>query len=184
MGRRRARDCCLERHREATHGSASEDLQRALALAQQVDTQVDFLAWQLRPAALDDLGLAAALPRYLTEWSAHYGIKTNFQSMGKVPARLSPDAETAFYRVAQEALTNVVKHAHATRVDIVLEGLQDTLTLVIEDDGTDLPGRLIQDAQRLFAVFCLERRDADTIEPTRRQEAIRTVVIDHQHLEG
>jgi signal transduction histidine kinase len=127
----------LERHGESTHGDGKkdEDLERALALAQQIDTEVDFLAWELRPAVLDDLGLTAALPRFLNEWSAHYGVVANFQTTGRVPARLSPDAETAFYRVAQEALNNVVKHAHATRVDVVLEGQSDAVTLVIEDDG-------------------------------------------------
>ena len=127
----------LERHRDSHHasGQADEDLERALALTHEVDSQLDFLAWELRPAVLDDLGLAAALPRFLNEWSAHHGLKTNFQTTGSVPMRLSPDAETAFYRVTQEALTNVIKHAHATRVDVVLEGQHDAVMLLIEDDG-------------------------------------------------
>ena len=127
----------LERHREARHsgGRADDDLERAVTLAQQVDSQVDFLAWELRPAALDDLGLTAALPRFLAEWSAYHGLQANFQATGSLPARLSPAAETTFYRVTQEALTNVVKHAHATRVDVVLEGGRDSVSLVIEDDG-------------------------------------------------
>jgi two-component system, chemotaxis family, CheB/CheR fusion protein len=127
----------LERHRDSHHarGQADEDLERALALTQEVDSQVDFLAWQLRPAVLDDLGLLAALPRFLNEWSEHYGIRTDFQTTGQFPRRMSPDVETAFYRVTQEALNNVVKHAHATRVDVVLEGLSDAIRLVIEDDG-------------------------------------------------
>ena len=125
----------LERHRESRQGNHDEDLDRALALAHQVDAEVDFLAWELRPAALDDLGLVAALPRFLSEWSAHYGLQANFQKSGELPARLSPEAGTAFYRVAQEALTNVAKHAHATRVDVVLEGGREAVTMVIEDDG-------------------------------------------------
>ncbi|HET9194423.1 MAG TPA: ATP-binding protein, partial [Vicinamibacterales bacterium] len=59
----------------------------------------------------------------------------NFQTTGTVPPRLSPEAETTFYRITQEALTNVVKHAHATRVDVVLEAQRAIVTLVIEDDG-------------------------------------------------
>ena len=126
----------LERHRDSHRSdSAADDLERAMTLAQEVDSQVDFLAWQLRPALLDDLGLVAALPRFLDEWSAHHGITTNFQTTGQLPARLSPDAETTFYRVTQEALNNVVKHAHASRVDVVLEGQDDGVTLIIEDDG-------------------------------------------------
>jgi two-component system, chemotaxis family, CheB/CheR fusion protein len=125
----------LERHRESHRGHSDDELERALMLTQDIDREIDFLAWELRPAVLDDLGLVAALPRYLSEWSAHHGIKTDFQTTGKVPARLQAAAETTFYRVAQEALQNVVKHAHATRVDIVLEGQQDVVTLVVEDDG-------------------------------------------------
>jgi two-component system CheB/CheR fusion protein len=126
----------IERHRESKHGGEmDEELERVLALAAQIDAEVDFLAWELRPAALDDLGLSAALPRFLKEWSAHYGIAADFQTTGAVPARLSAEAETTLYRVAQEALNNVVKHAHATRVDVVLEANGQEIALVIEDNG-------------------------------------------------
>ena len=135
----------LERHRESQHArTPADDLERALALTHEVDAQVDFLAWQLRPAVLDDLGLVAALPRFLTEWSAHYGVKTNFQTTGNFPPRMSPEAETAFYRVTQEALNNVVKHAHATRVDVVLEGQPNAITLVIEDDGVGFESAAVE----------------------------------------
>jgi signal transduction histidine kinase len=126
----------LERHRQS-HGVdyADGDLDRALALTRDLDREIDFLAWELRPTALDDLGLATALPRYVREWSAHYGITADFQTTGLVHGRLSPDAEIAFYRVAQEALTNVIKHAHARRVGVVLEGRDDAIVLMLEDDG-------------------------------------------------
>jgi PAS domain S-box-containing protein len=126
----------LDRHRQA-HGSADmdEDLERALTLTREIDRQIDFLAWELRPATLDDLGLAVALPRYVTEWSEQYGIKADYQTTGAVQGRLSAEAETVFYRVAQESLTNVVKHAHATRVGVVLEGRSDAMVLIVEDDG-------------------------------------------------
>ena len=54
----------------------------ALALTRQIDTEVDFLAWELRPAVLDDLGLAAALPQFVGDWSAHYGIPTEVRASG------------------------------------------------------------------------------------------------------
>ncbi len=127
----------LERHKEnlPPGGQPDAHLERALSLTAQVDREVDFLAWDIRPAALDDLGIVAALPRFLEEWSAHHGLPTNFQTTGAVAGRLSPDAQITFYRVTQEALNNVIKHAHASRVDIVLEGSTDTVVLVIEDDG-------------------------------------------------
>jgi two-component system CheB/CheR fusion protein len=126
----------LERHRDSSlDRQADEELARALALAKQVDGEVDFLAWELRPAMLDDLGLAAALPHFLDEWAAHYGVAANFQTSGALVRRLSAEVEITFYRVAQEALNNVSKHAHATRVDVVLEGHADAIVLVVEDDG-------------------------------------------------
>ncbi len=126
----------LEHHRDG-HGAgyADENLDRALTLTRQIDRQIDFLAWELRPATLDDLGLTVALPRYVKEWSAQYGLEADYQTTGLVQARLTPDAETVFYRVAQEALTNVVKHAHASRVGVVLEGRADAIVLIVEDDG-------------------------------------------------
>ena len=126
----------LERHRDS-HGTgyANDELDRALTLTRDIDREVDFLAWELRPTALDDLGLAAALPRYVEEWSAHYEITADFQTTGNVHGRLTRDAEIVFYRIAQEALTNIVKHAHATRVGVVLEGRDDAVVMVLEDDG-------------------------------------------------
>ena len=148
----------LERYREAQHPDGqAEDLEKALSLARSIDSEVDFLAWELRPAALDDLGLMAALPRFIREWSAHYGIRANFQSTGETPARLSPEAETTFYRVAQEALNNVVKHAHATRVDIVLEGQGGGITLIIEDDGVGFEPAAVDRAMGIGLVGMRER---------------------------
>ena len=123
----------LEQHVERC--DATEDVNKALQLARGIDEEVDFLAWELRPAALDDLGLAAALPRYLQEWSDHFAIRGNFQGIGSVAGLLPPAAETTFYRVAQEALNNVSKHAQASRVDVILERRDGLVELVIEDDG-------------------------------------------------
>jgi PAS domain S-box-containing protein len=123
----------LERLRDVR--ANPEDIDRALEITQSIDREVDFLAWELRPATLDDLGLSAALPRFLREWSQHYGIAAEFQGPTAVSGQLSRAAETAFYRIAQEALTNVVKHAHASRVDVILERRDGGVVLVVEDDG-------------------------------------------------
>jgi len=123
----------LERHSEQC--SAADDLERVQQLTREIDEATDFLAWELRPTVLDDLGLAAALPRYLEEWSAHHGVAARFQRTGAVDGRLPPDVETTFYRVVQEALNNVVKHARAGRVDVVLETRDGEVRLIVEDDG-------------------------------------------------
>jgi two-component system CheB/CheR fusion protein len=125
----------LEQHLESSSPGAHPHLHKALQLTQVIDREVDFLAWELRPASLDDLGLAAALPRFVREWSAHHGIAANFHGPASLDGQLTGAAETAFYRVAQEALNNVGKHAHASRVDVLLEKSDRIVTLVIEDDG-------------------------------------------------
>src|SRR5205085_7235785 len=104
-------------------------------IAQRLDADVDFLAWELRPTALDDLGLTVALSNYAQEWSKHFGINVNFHSRGLGDARLAPLVETNLYRITQEALNNVAKHAGATSVDMLLERRDQHAVLIIEDNG-------------------------------------------------
>jgi two-component system CheB/CheR fusion protein len=111
------------------------EVSEALRITEQIDRGLDFLSWELRPAVLDDLGLAAALPLFVKEWSAHYRIEAAYQARSYTPGVLGRDAEVVFYRVAQEALNNVAKHAHASRVDVLLEARDGSVVLVIEDDG-------------------------------------------------
>jgi PAS domain S-box-containing protein len=111
------------------------DIARAIELTQQIGRDVDMLAWELRPSSLDELGLAAALPRLVTQWAADVGIRAEFRLGTFQQGELSRDAELAFYRVAQEALNNVAKHAHASRVDVLLTSNDGQVVLVVEDDG-------------------------------------------------
>jgi two-component system CheB/CheR fusion protein len=104
-------------------------------VVQRLDADVDFLAWELRPTALDDLGLIVALGTYAQEWSKHFGVKVNFHSTGLGDARLAPLIESNLYRIAQEALNNVAKHAEATSVDMLLERRDDHVVLIVEDNG-------------------------------------------------
>ena len=108
---------------------------RARAVAQQLDRDVDHLVWELRPTALDDLGLRAALTNYVQDWSKRVGIAAELHTSGLLDERLPSDAETTLYRIAQEALTNVAKHARAEHVDVILERRADHVLLVVEDDG-------------------------------------------------
>ena len=105
------------------------------AIAQRLDRDVDTLVWELRPTALDDLGLRAALANYVQDWSNRVGIPAKLHSSGLLDDRLPSDAETALYRIAQEALTNVAKHARAGNVGVILERRDDSVMLIIEDDG-------------------------------------------------
>jgi two-component system CheB/CheR fusion protein len=127
----------LERAQErlAKDGGSDVELERALNLTHEIDTDVGFLSWELRPAVLEHLGLGVALPRYVREWSEHYGLEVDYKGDTYQTALLTHEAEVAFYRIAQEALTNIAKHAHASRVDMMLESRDHTVILVIEDDG-------------------------------------------------
>jgi PAS domain S-box-containing protein len=98
------------------------------------DRRLHFIASELRPAALD-LGVAAALEQFARRWAATFGVRAEFRSTDAAAGALNPDAETHLYRIAQEALNNVSKHAAATRVWIVLERCGADLRLEIRDDG-------------------------------------------------
>ena len=101
-----------------------------------VDTLHDVrrLAVELRPKALDDFGLVPALERLTTTFSEQTAIPVEFEAM-LGDTRLPPAVETAFYRIVQEALTNVIKHSRASRVSVLLRRKPDSVAAVIEDDG-------------------------------------------------
>ena len=109
-------------------------------VAKQLDKDVDQLVWQLRPTALDDLGLRAALANYIQDWSHRSNIPAQLHTSGLLDDRLAPDVESALYRIAQEALTNVAKHARAGNVEVILERRPDHVLLIIEDDGVGFEG--------------------------------------------
>ena len=114
---------------------ASAQLEQTQRLAAQIEADIDFLAWELRPAALDDIGLKDTLADYVRNWSAHFDIPAEFHATGLDEQRLAPEIETNLYRIAQEALNNVFKHAQPSRVDVILESRDNHVTLIIEDDG-------------------------------------------------
>ena len=92
------------------------------------------LAVELRPKALDDFGLVPAIERLVETYREQTGIVVDLEPrLGD--ERLPSEIETTLYRITQEALTNVVKHAHATRVSIVLNRRDGRVAAVIEDDG-------------------------------------------------
>ena len=94
------------------------------------------LAWELRPSLLDSLGLAAAIQRSAEEYGERVGLRIDCQVADlDHHRRLPPEVETAVYRIVQEALTNVAKHAQATRASVVLRHRGDSLLAIVEDDG-------------------------------------------------
>jgi two-component system CheB/CheR fusion protein len=112
-----------------------DQLEALEMVARQLDEDVDFFVWELRPTALDDLGLQLALTNYAQNWSKHFGVPVEVHESGMNKYRLNFEIETAFYRITQEALNNVAKHAGATSVSILLERRADSVSLIVEDDG-------------------------------------------------
>jgi two-component system CheB/CheR fusion protein len=119
----------------ANNEELSARIERLGEIGAGLDAEVSFLAWELRPAVLDDLGLVVAADNYVTEWSKHFEIPAEFQSTGLKKTRLDPETETNLYRIIQEALNNTYKHAKASRASVLLEKRQKSVVLIIEDNG-------------------------------------------------
>lgn len=115
-------------------GALRGELDAIDEMASRIDREVDLLAWDLRPAALDDVGLAAALQTVVRDWSTTNGIDAEFHSTPPA-VRLAEEIESQLYRIAQEALNNVSKHAAAKRVSVLLEHTDREVRLIVEDDG-------------------------------------------------
>lgn len=101
----------------------------------EIDSELDFLAWELRPASIDELGLKVTLKNFAREFSRHFKIPVDFHSRGLEKGRLLPEVEINLYRIAQEALNNIAKHAQAGRVSVILENPDQHIVLIVEDDG-------------------------------------------------
>jgi signal transduction histidine kinase len=123
------------RNRRPCPPALREGVGKLQQLADVLMRDIHRLAWELRPAVLDDFGLEMALRRYTEEWAALTRVPVDFHSHGATDRRLAPELETALYRITREALTNVLRHASARRVSVLLERRADHISLIIEDDG-------------------------------------------------
>jgi PAS domain S-box-containing protein len=103
-------------------------------MARQLDADLAFRVRGFRSAVLETRGLAAALREYGGNWSQHFSVPLRLHT-NLTEDRLPPEVEGTIYRVVQEALNNVLKHARAAHVDIALERHADHVSLIIEDDG-------------------------------------------------
>jgi two-component system, NarL family, sensor histidine kinase UhpB len=94
------------------------------------------IAWELRPASIDELGLSNVLGTHVSEWSVQTGIDAQFHCRDAQLDMLPPELLTIIYRICQEALTNIAKHAaDATSVSVLIDRVEDTVRLTIEDNG-------------------------------------------------
>lgn len=133
-----------------------QDMSQLLDLASDA---VHHVIGELRPGILDELGLAAAVEWYVAEFEKRTGIPCRLVD-DMAGASLGPDQATALFRILQEALTNVVRHAAATAVDIRLAAEACRVTLEIGDDGRGIPEDKIGDSRSIGLLGMRERARA------------------------
>jgi two-component system sensor histidine kinase UhpB len=128
----------LQIARFRSKGASEDDLAAAERTAQAALDDIRRLARRLRPEALDELGLGAALNALCNRLSRQTGLVIH-RRVPQAPLRLTPDEELVVYRIAQESLTNVIRHAQATEAHVDLRQEGDQVELIVADDGVGLP---------------------------------------------
>jgi len=139
---RLALESLKERYR--AEADPREDIERLQQMVVRLDRDLDFLAWELRPALLEEIGIVSALDNYIKEWVKNFSIDAEFHATGFEGERLTPDIESNLYRIAQEALNNVYKHADASRVELILEYRNQEVVLIVEDNGKGFDPEILQ----------------------------------------
>jgi len=117
------------------------------------------LAMDLRPASLDHVGLVAALRQYIQSFGQQYGLTMQFEPVRLDDERMPPDTEIALYRIVQEALTNVARHAKANRADVILERRGDKVVAMIWDNGVGFEPDVALQSERLGLIGMRERAE-------------------------
>ena len=110
-------------------------IDRVQEIAEHLDREVSFVAWQLRPSILNDVEFVKALGDYIAEWSRYSDIHAEFDPIGLTGVEIDTDIQTNLYRITQEALNNAAKHARGDRINVLLEKRGDELILIVEDNG-------------------------------------------------
>jgi light-regulated signal transduction histidine kinase (bacteriophytochrome) len=121
-------------HDPGVSAATHDRVKKLKSLTADVGQEVNQLAWEIRPTALDDLGLQKAFQQFLEEWGERTLLKFDVH-LALNDRRLPPTIETALYRVLQEAIRNVVSHAQASKVGVILEASATEVRLIVEDDG-------------------------------------------------
>lgn len=150
-------------------GLLERELQRGLPVAdrvaelkqtvEEVLEGLHGLAMDLRPSSLDHVGLAAALRQYAERIIDRYGLAVDFATIGLDEERLPAPMEITIYRIVQEALVNVVRHAQATRADVIVERRGDRVRVVIEDNGVGFDAAVVMYSGRLGLLGMRERAE-------------------------
>ncbi|HEX5397718.1 MAG TPA: sensor histidine kinase [Verrucomicrobiae bacterium] len=104
-------------------------------------------ARELRPTALDDLGLIPALHTFMKNFTEQTGIRVSLSAFSAIK-EVKGDKRNVLYRVAQEALTNIARHAQASRAEVKIQKLADAICMEIKDNGKGFPAERVQQAKK------------------------------------
>ncbi|MHB9091254.1 MAG: sensor histidine kinase, partial [Chloroflexota bacterium] len=144
--------------REGDREARDRQLEDATQLALQAADGLRRIARDLRPPAIDDLGLVSALAWYASAFKETHGLAVDFSADG-LSERPTPEVELALYRIAQEALSNVAKHARARKVWVQLLRTADSLTALVEDDGCGFDVNAVRASRKVgMGLFGMEER--------------------------
>lgn len=126
-------------------------------IATDIGTRLHRIAWEVRPTALDTLGLEDAIAQLAASWEPHCSLRFDLH-LGIGERRLSPEVEVALYRIVQEGITNVVRHADASRVGIILEFRGSEVICIVEDDGCGISATPEQQSSRRLGLVGMRER--------------------------
>jgi two-component system NarL family sensor kinase len=137
--------------------SCSKELRSIQDRLTELSDDVRHLAYQFHPSILDDLGLTVALQRLVDDCSVRSNIQGTFQGE-PAPKSLDQKVSTCLYRIAQEALANVIKHARATSVNVSLSFTSNSVTLDLEDNGVGFDSQRVIDGHRGLGLVSMAER--------------------------
>jgi signal transduction histidine kinase len=139
--------------------TARDHLDRANALVRHTIEQSHRLITDLRPTVLDDYGLVPALREELNQRLAPLCIEAHLHTEGDIE-RLPAEVATAAFRIAQEAITNVIRHADAHQVHVRLQQTAGGLTVTVDDDGIGLPKEVLnnRDGRQALGILGMQER--------------------------
>ncbi|MBQ1093659.1 sensor histidine kinase [Streptomyces sp. B93] len=127
----------LKRAADDAPAPLREEIQEVREITRESLDEVRRLVRRLRPGVLDDLGLVSALTSLTEDFAVHTGLRVARRFDADLPV-LAPETELVLYRVAQESLTNVARHANAQRVTVALRHTDDRVVLTVTDDGSGI----------------------------------------------
>ncbi len=147
----------LESNLPPSASDCSKELRSIQDRLTELSDDVRHLAYQFHPSILDDLGLTVALQRLIDECAARANLQGSFVA-SPAPQHLPQAVATCLYRIAQESLANVMKHAQAKKVTVSLSSTPDMITLTVQDDGVGFDTQQLTDSHRGLGLVSMTER--------------------------